>query len=137
MTHRWAGALGALAAIILVTAAWWALALWPTAPGTPAWVDRARAVCFGVTGNRLPNAGGWIVLIGEPLGMLGFLLIVWGRVVREALGALWQSPSGTVLLTVSSLLLTLGLGAAGARVASRSEERRVGKECRSRWSPYH
>src|SRR2546430_13407169 len=23
------------------------------------------------------------------------------------------------------------------RVGSRSEERRVGKECRSRWSPYH
>ena len=23
------------------------------------------------------------------------------------------------------------------RVSSRSEERRVGKECRSRWSPYH
>ena len=23
------------------------------------------------------------------------------------------------------------------RVESRSEERRVGKECRSRWSPYH
>ena len=28
---------------------------------------------------------------------------------------------------------TVGLGA----VALRSEERRVGKECRSRWSPYH
>ena len=27
----------------------------------------------------------------------------------------------------------LALGAA----AERSEERRVGKECRSRWSPYH
>src|SRR2546430_10050201 len=25
----------------------------------------------------------------------------------------------------------------GARAAKRSEERRVGKECRSRWSPYH
>ena len=24
-----------------------------------------------------------------------------------------------------------------SRVAERSEERRVGKECRSRWSPYH
>ena len=24
-----------------------------------------------------------------------------------------------------------------ATVISRSEERRVGKECRSRWSPYH
>ena len=27
--------------------------------------------------------------------------------------------------------------AAAALVLSRSEERRVGKECRSRWSPYH
>src|SRR3712207_9510458 len=25
----------------------------------------------------------------------------------------------------------------GSRFAIRSEERRVGKECRSRWSPYH
>src|SRR3712207_9472025 len=25
----------------------------------------------------------------------------------------------------------------GKAVANRSEERRVGKECRSRWSPYH
>ena len=25
----------------------------------------------------------------------------------------------------------------GARDLTRSEERRVGKECRSRWSPYH
>src|SRR5574340_1638111 len=25
----------------------------------------------------------------------------------------------------------------GYRVRTRSEERRVGKECRSRWSPYH
>ena len=24
-----------------------------------------------------------------------------------------------------------------AKAANRSEERRVGKECRSRWSPYH
>src|SRR6476620_11999711 len=26
---------------------------------------------------------------------------------------------------------------AAGRAAQRSEERRVGKECRSRWSPYH
>ena len=25
----------------------------------------------------------------------------------------------------------------GKQVQKRSEERRVGKECRSRWSPYH
>src|SRR2546430_9390271 len=30
-----------------------------------------------------------------------------------------------------------GSGASTADVSVRSEERRVGKECRSRWSPYH
>src|SRR5258708_11330914 len=29
------------------------------------------------------------------------------------------------------------VSACSRRVPSRSEERRVGKECRSRWSPYH
>ena len=29
------------------------------------------------------------------------------------------------------------LGEAGSVELCRSEERRVGKECRSRWSPYH
>ena len=28
-------------------------------------------------------------------------------------------------------------GTAGIAIRARSEERRVGKECRSRWSPYH
>ena len=28
-------------------------------------------------------------------------------------------------------------GRVGMYVCGRSEERRVGKECRSRWSPYH
>ncbi len=31
----------------------------------------------------------------------------------------------------------LGLGANAVGGHNRSEERRVGKECRSRWSPYH
>src|SRR2546430_8673696 len=30
-----------------------------------------------------------------------------------------------------------GVKALAAELAKRSEERRVGKECRSRWSPYH
>src|SRR5256885_9445522 len=30
-----------------------------------------------------------------------------------------------------------GSGVVGKDVDGRSEERRVGKECRSRWSPYH
>ena len=30
-----------------------------------------------------------------------------------------------------------GIFIRGTKAAQRSEERRVGKECRSRWSPYH
>src|SRR5256886_2930019 len=53
---------------------------------------------------------------------------------------------GVLLLRGSGLARTLGVVvlAAGATSAyamnlndTRSEERRVGKECRSRWSPYH
>ena len=32
---------------------------------------------------------------------------------------------------------TLGLSYGNLSLSARSEERRVGKECRSRWSPYH
>ena len=36
------------------------------------------------------------------------------------------------------LVVDLAMGTdIAAAAASRSEERRVGKECRSRWSPYH
>ena len=38
---------------------------------------------------------------------------------------------------VSSVCLKITCVAAPAAPAARSEERRVGKECRSRWSPYH
>src|SRR2546425_13307198 len=40
-----------------------------------------------------------------------------------------------VALAFSALLLMHALWRLGGQV--RSEERRVGKECRSRWSPYH
>ena len=33
--------------------------------------------------------------------------------------------------------VALGLGLGALAGGGRSEERRVGKECRSRWSPYH
>ena len=42
--------------------------------------------------------------------------------------------------TVFQFCLARGLAETGAGLGSviiRSEERRVGKECRSRWSPYH
>ena len=52
------------------------------------------------------------------------------------LWALWSVRAAwlVVALLVSSWITALLLEATGC---SRSEERRVGKECRSRWSPYH
>ena len=36
-----------------------------------------------------------------------------------------------------SIYKTIAIGDFPNRATTRSEERRVGKECRSRWSPYH
>ena len=46
---------------------------------------------------------------------------------------------GTVVLPNATvkIFLTASAEARAQRRAKRSEERRVGKECRSRWSPYH
>ena len=52
---------------------------------------------------------------------IGFFLIIIGIGFGQ-LRNFWD---------LSSIIITFG----GTR--SRSEERRVGKECRSRWSPYH
>ena len=51
---------------------------------------------------------------------------VWRQLGRE----------GQVVARCTVERLMHGLGLQGV-VRGRSEERRVGKECRSRWSPYH
>ena len=78
--------------------------------------------------------------IGVFLGII-LLLVVILLVAKQYL-----TPSGKVKITIngekeleveqgSTLLNTLSVN--GIYLSSRSEERRVGKECRSRWSPYH
>ena len=43
------------------------------------------------------------------------------------------------MIAVQALLLPFGIPLMALAISTllRSEERRVGKECRSRWSPYH
>ena len=83
----------------------------------------------------------------------GMMCIKCQKMVTEALQA--ASPNATVKVSwpegvaVSSFKdksnlsdddyknAILGTGFEVIKVVSRSEERRVGKECRSRWSPYH
>ena len=56
-----------------------------------------------------------------------------GRIARLADGAVVVSCGDTMVLAsaVSATIIKEG------QDYFRSEERRVGKECRSRWSPYH
>src|SRR6266480_3627243 len=68
--------------------------------------------------------------------------------LAERSSAMHQVPGGGVADTAAALidsvrnptLVALGGGRVidtAKAIAARSEERRVGKECRSRWSPYH
>ena len=43
----------------------------------------------------------------------------------------------SLLLVSCAVLLMMNVNKIMSNIEDRSEERRVGKECRSRWSPYH
>ena len=62
----------------------------------------------------------------------------WPAIIILALfitsGVIWREPVGNFMTT---LLYGMADYLGWYINRSRSEERRVGKECRSRWSPYH
>jgi protein SCO1/2 len=115
-------ALATLAAILAITAAWWALALWPVDAGAPDWFVRTRDVCFGSDENGLPNAGGWILLVGQPAGMLGVLLSVWGADVRTGLRLAGARVAGQLALGVALACLVAGLSGVVVRVRGADAE---------------
>lgn len=111
-------ALGALALILTITVLWWALALWPLPASGPAWLLRTRAVCFGTSATGLPDGYGWMTLIGQPILLLGMLMVVWGDALRAGLGALARRGAGRLALATGAAVLVAGLAAAAGRVAS-------------------
>lgn len=108
----------ALLLILAITAAWWALALWPAGAVEPAWLLRTRAVCFGSAPGGLPDAGGWILLIGEPIGMLGVLLAVWGGALRDDLRRMRADRRWRFAMVGAGAVSLVGLAALGQRMAS-------------------
>ncbi|UCG75871.1 MAG: SCO family protein [Gemmatimonadota bacterium] len=116
MERREAWALAGLAAILIISAAWWALALWPAGDVPPAWLVRTRAVCFGTRPDGLPGPEGWGALIFQPLGMLGLLLVGWRHELVGGLCALRRRPAGRAALILLSALAVVGAGAVGLRV---------------------
>ncbi len=109
-------ALGTLAAILVITVGWWGLALWPTGDASPAWLTLTREVCFGTSETGLPNAGGWLTLMGQPLSMLLVLFAVWGKDVRAGLQMASEHVTGQLLLGASAALLVAGVVGVTVRV---------------------
>lgn len=106
-----------LGLLLLISAAWWALALWPAAM-EPGWLSRTREVCFGTQPSGLPSAGGWVLLIGEPIGMIGVLVVAWGGDLRVGLRNLLARGWGRAL--VSGVLLAVASGVVAAAVRVRT-----------------
>ena len=106
----------ALAAILVITAAWWALALWPAGGVEPEWLARTRAACFGSARGGLPDAGGWILLIGEPLGMLAALVMGFGESLRRDLRRLTAHRTARVAAGGALLAMIAVVAAVGSHV---------------------
>ena len=115
-------AVAALLAIVVITASWWALALWPVGADAPEWFLRTREVCFGSTADSLPNAAGWLLLVGQPAGMVLLLLVVAGRELRAGMALVTSRLAGQVTVGFVSASLAVGLGATVSRVTSRGGE---------------
>ncbi len=110
------GAMIGLLGLLAITVAWWALALWPVEGVPPAWLERARAVCFNAGASGLPDASGWLLLVGQPIGMLAVLMVIAGDAVRTGVGRAFASPAG--LLGVAGVVgvLLAGVVLAAVRV---------------------
>ena len=121
-SRRARAAVGALVLILALTAGWWALALWPADATTPEWVLRTRTACFGSTESGLPEAGGWVLLIGQPLGMIGFLAMVWGAELRAGLALATSRTAGQLVTGAAAALVVAGLSGAVVRVRTAGYE---------------
>src|SRR5579864_321374 len=97
------------------------------------WLPEAVWACLAVNsdGHSKARCRSWQLLLGKrrflkPLlyGIAGLLCLPLVRVSRHAWDALFFGYCGVVVVYLVGALFY------------RSEERRVGKECRSRWSPY-
>src|SRR5260370_25615098 len=108
--------------------------------GTPAPRSRVRTALTAREGSRWSKGEGRIVPYGlerlEEARQAGYLVLVEGE---SDCWTLWYQgfpalglPGAEMASIVEESMLS-GID----RLYIRSEERRVGKECRSRWSPYH
>ena len=101
---------------------------------------------------------GWMGTIGGSFIILSYYAVIGGWTLKYIVASLQDlmpqavegrsgdvfnrfvgSPTEVIAYFLAFMAMTVGivLGGIGKGILLRSEERRVGKECRSRWSPYH
>src|SRR3712207_8535051 len=85
---------------------------------------------IGVTGVQTCALPIWTALL---LGM--FALVIFTMTFLATLSSIFESQ-GPSLVAAERGAYDLSMDSIPSNPV-RSEERRVGKECRSRWSPYH
>ena len=102
------------------------------------------ARCHGASGNA--TVPGTPSLAGQPAWFTHWALVKFrdGRRKDPMMSPVAANLSDADMADLAAYYATLPprprpqtLDAAKAAAGQRSEERRVGKECRSRWSPYH
>src|SRR5256884_9723356 len=115
--------------------------LWPLprntglVPGHSPAIKKSNAIVGEIAGTNIP-----VLLTGESVTGKN----VYGRVIHLLSGQR-AAPLKKVNCRAAAHTEVLGVLKSSLRVSEgsspdgrgRSEERRVGKECRSRWSPYH
>src|SRR5437016_10421658 len=102
---------------------------------TPSWLS----ITLVSTSSALLVSGvGFVLNLFDPFNITPFTLLlhlVWAIVVSS-----WVLNFKVKLPAEKRALLAIGVAVAVGSIwgaVQRSEERRVGKECRSRWSPDH
>ena len=94
--------------------------------------DYAETVLSIPTTGSLPQQPGEIALDEFTMGSLGVLKEIGAPVTLE-----WTDAVGQTHTDEFTLCGWWASPTNFTEACARSEERRVGKECRSRWSPYH
>jgi cytochrome oxidase Cu insertion factor (SCO1/SenC/PrrC family) len=110
-------ALSALSFLFVFTVVWWAFALWPSDADSSAALLRLREVCFGRSDSGLPDARGWLVLIGQPITMGIAVVVVWKESVFGVLRGLVERGWGRAGLLAAMAVVTIGLAATSLRVS--------------------
>src|ERR1035438_1325598 len=141
VTKTGAALIGAALVVPLVIAVWLILRIFnDDKAGSPGAVSTMGTARWNHTATLLPN---------DKVLIVGGLARVANAVMPISLSSTelydpssnsW-SPSGALAIARESHTATLlpsgKVLVVGGVAEGRSEERRVGKECRSRWSPYH